>query len=152
MHVDWISTGGTPSPMIGLVTLTKDILPIQVRHRNHHLSGNHASIVLRDWRLTCTKLIGYACEMNFNRGNTFTNERLTVASFTIFKNCKSTQIWWNTSIVIVLIQYCNLTSTKLNGYAWEMNCNGGNIFINERLSDPDKRNFASPIPTPESSS
>jgi hypothetical protein len=47
-----------------------------------HLSGNHGSIVRRDWRL-----------MNFDRGNTFTNDR---------------------------------------------------------ISDPDKRNFASPSPTLES--
>ena len=44
MHVKCILTGGTPSPMIGLVTLTKEILPVQVRPRNLYLSGNHASM------------------------------------------------------------------------------------------------------------
>jgi hypothetical protein len=95
VHEKWFSTGETPSPMSGNVTLTKEILPVQFQSQNHHLSGNHASIVLRDRDLTCTELNKYAWERNFDRGNTFTNER---------------------------------------------------------LSDPDKRNFASPSPIPKSSS
>jgi hypothetical protein len=95
MHEKGILTGGTPSPMKGLVTLTKEILPVQVQSQNLHLRGNHASIVLRDWDLTCTELNKCTWEMNFDRGNTFTN-----------------------------VRQC----------------------------DPDKRNFASPSPTSESSS
>ncbi len=95
MHEQWILTGGTPWSMSGNVTLTTEILPVQVQPWNLHLRGNHASIVLWDWYLTCTELNRYAWEMNFDRGNTFTNAR----------QC-----------------------------------------------DPDKRNFASPSPTSESSS
>jgi hypothetical protein len=57
--------------MSGNVTLTKEILPVQVQSHNLRFSGNHASIVLRDWDSTCTKLSGYAWERNCNRGNTF---------------------------------------------------------------------------------
>jgi hypothetical protein len=75
MHEKWISTGGTPSPMSGNVTLTKEFLPVQVPPWNLHLSRNHAFIVLCDWYLTCTEVNRYAWEMNFDRGNTLINVR-----------------------------------------------------------------------------
>jgi hypothetical protein len=51
---------GTLSPMKGNVTPTKEIFPVQVQPWNLYLWGNHASIVLWDWDLTCTELNKYA--------------------------------------------------------------------------------------------